>query len=256
MTAGENISRYVNKQHDAMKRYAALKTVFLLSLLCLILPVTAQDEGPYQVLDRVRNKLEAIKDYRADVAIRVDVDFIRMPEKHATVFYKAPGKTRFKSDEFIMLPKKGINFSALSLLDGGYAAIYAGTAKIDDQEDEIIKVIPMKQKFDIVLSTLWVDTVSYRVMRVESTTRESGSYTIDFTYHDPSLPLPSVMKISFEIQNFNIPLKFIGKGVEIDRNKIDSTEVKRGAVILTFSNYQVNTGLKDEIFKENEDREQ
>ncbi len=239
-----------------MKRYAALKTVFLLSLLCLILPVTAQDEGPYQVLDRVRNKLEAIKDYRADVAIRVDVDFIRMPEKHATVFYKAPGKTRFKSDEFIMLPKKGINFSALSLLDGGYAAIYAGTAKIDDQEDEIIKVIPMKQKFDIVLSTLWVDTVSYRVMRVESTTRESGSYTIDFTYHDPSLPLPSVMKISFEIQNFNIPLKFIGKGVEIDRNKIDSTEVKRGAVILTFSNYQVNTGLKDEIFKENEDREQ
>jgi outer membrane lipoprotein-sorting protein len=250
MTTGENISRHGNKQNDTMKKYAVLKTVFLLSILCLILPATAQDKGPYQVLDRVRNKLEAIQDYHADVAIRVDVDFIRMPEKHASVFYKAPGKTRFKSDEFIMLPKKGTNFSALNLLEGGYTAIYAGTATIDDRQDEIIKVIPMKQKSDIVLSTLWVDTVSYRVMRVESTTRESGSYTIDFTYHDPSLPLPSVMKISFEIQNFNIPLKFIGKGVEIDRNKLDSTAVKRGVVILTFSNYQINKGINEKVFEE------
>jgi hypothetical protein len=62
-------------------------------------------------------EFEKIDDYQVDVRIKVDVDFLKMPEREATIYYKKPDKFHIDSENFAMLPKSGLNFSPLGFLN-------------------------------------------------------------------------------------------------------------------------------------------
>jgi outer membrane lipoprotein-sorting protein len=223
--------------------------IFIYSLISLTY-ISAQDTDPNLILKKVRDKTDRIHDYQANAEIRVDVDFIRMPVKHAVVYYKQPDKIRFKSDEFIMLPNQGFDFSLGKLLKEDYTAVLTGTDTLGGKENYIIRIIPLKQGSDIVLSTLWVDRETYRIRKTESTTRSGGTYGVDFSYDKQDDILPVEMKISFEIQGMDIPSKFIGNMEEPDTGKINAQNRKTGAVYITFSNYRINKGIDDKVFTE------
>jgi hypothetical protein len=210
----------------------------------------AQHEDADQILKTVLVKQDRINDYQVNIEIELDVDFINMPVKHAVMYYKHPQMIRFKSNEFIMLPQKGLNFSLRNILKKDFTSILTGYEYIDQRRHYIIKVIPTKKHSDIVLSTIWLDTELFVISKVENNTWSEGSYTIDFTYGAQSDVLPSQMKITFEMGHFNIPLKFIGKPIEIDEKKLKKGERKTGVVYLRFSDYKINVGLKDDFFEE------
>ncbi len=221
-------------------------------LFILISLAQAQEADPYAIIDSLKSRVLSVQDYSADIEIEVDVDFINMPVKHATIYYKQPDKIRFKSDEFIMLPKKGFDNQFRKILDEPYNAIYLGREKIDGKDQYVIKIIPMSKKPDIILATWWIDTTNYLITRAESNTRDEGTFVIDFEYSEPKLLLPTQMTVSFEIEKLSIPLKFIGKtaGMEIDKNKMGDKQ--EGKVYIRFSNYRVNQTLDDALFREEE----
>ena len=210
----------------------------------------AQNENASHMLNTVLAKLEKVNDYRVNIEIELDVDFINMPVKRAVMYYKHPRMIKFESDEFIMLPQKGLDFSMRRFLKKDYTAILTGYEDINKRRHYVIKVIPTKTRSNIVLSTLWLDTEGLVISRVENNTRSEGSYAIDFTYTATSDVLPSEIKITFEVVHFNIPLKFIGKPIEIDEKKLKRGEKKMGVVYLRFSDYRVNIGLGDEFFED------
>lgn len=216
-------------------------------------PAIGQDQDPYEIIQNMKNKMDEIHDYSADVEIEVDVDFIKMPIKHATLFYKKPDKIKFKSDEFIMLPKRGLNSNITELLSEPYTAIYLQEESINNQLFHVIRIVPMGKKPDIILATWWVNSQNFRLAKSESNTRKDGSFTIRFIYNNDEMIMPSEMVFSFEVEKLGIPLKFIGKssGMEIDKDKMD--QVSEGRVYIRFSNYKINTNLEDEIFQEKED---
>jgi hypothetical protein len=225
----------------------ALLIVFLFGSSTLI----AQDQDPYAIIDKVREVSDQILDYSADVEIEVDVDFINVPIKHAQIFFKAPDKVKFKSDEFFMIPKRGFNNSFRNLLKSDYSAINVGMEKINDKDHYVVKIIPLDKKPDVIMATWWIDTSNYLISKIESNTRKDGTFTIDFTYGDPTIPLPSIMEISFEIEEMSLPLKFIGKNSNFDIDE-EAEGTQSGRVFLRFSNYLVNTKLEDSIFEESE----
>jgi len=199
-------------------------------------------------------EIEKVKSYKVDVEIEVDVEFINMPIKHATMFYKHPDKIKFKSDEFIMLPKKGLNNGIRKLLSEPYTSIYIGTENINESTHHIVKIIPLGKKPDIILATLWINEKTNLVSKSESSTRNEGTFTVDFSYSD-TLTLPSEMKISFEIENLKIPLKFIGKtqGINIDSKKAKGKQ--EGQVYIRFSNYEINQRIDNSVFEDNTTKE-
>ena len=213
-------------------------------------PAHAQHVDADRILKTVLAKQDRINDYQVNIEIELDVDFINIPVKHAVMYYKHPQKIKFKSDEFIMLPQKGLNFSLRKILKRDFTAIFTGYEYINQRRHYTIKVIPTKKHSDIVLSTIWLDTELFVISKVENNTRSDGSYTIDFTYGAQSDVLPSEMKITFEMGYFNVPLKFIGKPIEIDEKKLKKGKKKTGVVYLRFSNYKINTGLEDDFFED------
>ena len=210
--------------------------------------IFAQEINPDSLLIKVKQKLELIKDYKADIDIHLDVDFIKMPDKHAKMYFKHPDKVRFTSDEFIMLPKRGIGISLRKLLSGNYIAVYSGQEEINGKPHVVVKVIPESKKSDIVLSTLWIDTENARISKMENTTRDTGSYMIYLKYGDHEVELPTEIKISFRVKNLEIPLKFIGKNSTVDIDELQKDGDKKGIVIIKLNYYEINRGIKETFF--------
>lgn len=214
------------------------------------LPVHAQliNPDPYPIIDSLSYKLDLIEDYSAEIEIEVDVDFISMPVKHATIYYKKPDKIKFKSDEFIMLPKKGLGNRINSILKEPFTAIYLGQEILGNEMHHIIRIVPMGKNPDIILATWWINSSSYLIAKNESNTKNEGSFTVDFIYDDPSIALPTEMIFFFNIEQLKLPLKFIGKskGTEVDPSRLD--QPAQGKVMIRFSKYQVNQRLQDDMF--------
>jgi hypothetical protein len=224
---------------------------FLTVSTLLLIWVTAmgQSPDPHLILGKLIEKQSAIRDYEAKVEIDVDVEFIKMPVKTATIYFEQPDKVKFKSDDFLMLPKKNMSQSMVTtLLQEDYNAIYVEEDYIEGEPYHYIKIIPYRSK-DIVLSGLWIDTTTHLVRRMENFNKSGGNFLIDFEY-DKTVQLPSRMKVTFQVKEFNIPLDFINRNIEIDKEKVKGDELKTGHIYLRFYDYKINKGVSDDIFTE------
>ncbi len=224
--------------------------LFLMISVCLQNNVTAQEINPDSILLKVKEKLEIVKDYKADIEIHLDVDFIKMPDKKAKMYFKQPDKLKFTSDEFIMLPKGGVGISVRKILKEEYLAVYSGQEEINGKLHLVIKIIPESRKSDIVLSTLWIGANNYLISKMENTSRNNGSYIVYLNYNDPEIELPTEIEISFQVENLKIPLRFIGKNPKIDKDKLKEEGTKEGSIFIVLTYYGINEGIKDSFFDE------
>jgi hypothetical protein len=185
---------------------------------------------PVKIIEETRLKFSAIRDFTAEVEIEIQVDFINIPNKQAKVFYRYPGKFKFTSPSFIMIPKNGIGLSVFELLENHYSAIYAGWRNRNGMELSVIKVIPMAGQPEIALASLYIDPEEDLIYYMEATTTQSGFFTSEFVYGTQS-PLPDINRIQFEVDKMDLPMKFLG---DEKVNPSKEGEVKMGEVILRF----------------------
>jgi hypothetical protein len=202
------------------------------------------------LLDKIKEKYSSIIDYQADINIRINVDFISIPEKKARIYYKKPNLFKYEADDFIMLPKKGLNFSINEILSINYSYLNAGVQNINNIKTEIIKIIPLESDYEIILATLWIDKSNTRVIRAEVNTKKNGTFIIDLAYFKPDDILPATLKITFDVTYIDIPFGFLLEtGGEVFNKKNDISK-SEGTVIINYSNYIINSGLNDSFFKE------
>ncbi len=220
-------------------------------VLILTTVIFTQVKNPEEILEKVKLEFEKIEDYQVDVHIKVDVDFLKMPDREATIFYKKPDKFHIDSENFAMLPKSGLNFSPLGFLNYKYTAFYEREDTINGTLTSVVKVIPLEGNADVVLSTFWIDTRRNLILKVELSRKPQGSFTIDLKYLKTSegFWLPSSLIFSFTADRSLIPRRFNETGdSESNKNAKDLEKEKTGKVYLNYSNYRINTGLTDDIF--------
>jgi len=224
-------------------------------ILLFGISIFSQAKNPESILERTKAEFKKIEDYKVDVKIKVDVYFLKMPDREATIFYKQPDKIHIESEGFALLPKEGLNFSPLGLLESKYSAFYEREDTIKGITTTKIKIIPLESSSDVILSTLWVDTRRNIIMKVESSRKPLGTFVIDLDYlkTEQGYWLPSSMVFTFSVDQSVLPRGFnVDADSESKGTMKDSTKTETGTVYLNYSNYKVNTGLSDEIFKKKE----
>jgi hypothetical protein len=226
-----------------------MKKLIAAIIMLLYASVFPQSKDPDLILKRVIDSFNKVKDYEVEVQVKVDVDFIKVPDTKAKIYFKQPDKINFESDGFAMLPKEGINFSPMSFLKKDYTALYQREDYLDGHPVSVIKVIPSSEKSDIVLTTLWVDQSHNIIKKVESTTKTNGTFTIDLKYDEDKkdFNLPYSMVFGFNIDKMNLSKTFTGQAETESHKNIGKTT--SGKVYITYSNYKVNIGLSDKIFE-------
>ena len=226
------------------KRY-----LFLLILFLNAQKIHAQSPDAHDILHKSIDEYSKIKDFSAHAEIIVNVDFINIPDKYATVYYKYPDRYRFKSKGFIMIPKKGLNFSINEVLNQPAALVYSGKEDVEGITCDEIKVIPDDPKSEIVLASVFIEPESYFVKKMEANTRKSGTYTVLLYYDQQKYALPDSIRINFDVEKLHFPLKFMGN-IQVDDQ--DDNSVKDGSVTIKYSDYKINYGVNDSVFNEDE----
>jgi hypothetical protein len=226
----------------------------ILSLAILFVAIGfSQEKNPEMILEKVKKEFEKIDDYQVDVKIKVDVDFLKMPDREATIFYKKPDKFHIDSENFALLPKSGLNFSPLGFLNYKYTSFYVREDTVKGSLTSVIKVIPLEGDADVILSTLWIDIKRNIILKVESSRKPQGNFNINLDYliTKQGFWLPSSMIFSFTIDRGLFPGKSkLDQETGSDKSNKDSKETETGEVCITYSNYKINIGLPDKLFED------
>lgn len=203
---------------------------------------------------KVKAKLDLVKDYIADGRMKTDVVFIKAPIGNVKVFFRAPNKFRLKKDGGIsLLPKGGVSVNMNSLITTtDFVALSAGEIVIGGTKTRIVKLLPADENNEIVLTTLYIDEANLLVRKAVTTTKESGTYEIQMSYGAyAQFGLPDKVVFSFNTKDYKLP-KGITLEFEDDEKKLTESEKiknRKGRVEITYTNYVINKGVPDSVFK-------
>jgi hypothetical protein len=222
---------------------------FLLSLL-IVFSVTAQDAK--QILRGVYSKIQKARDYTVKANIKVDMPFIRMLPIDATIYFKQKDKFKVDSKSIAIVPRQGFDQASKMLADtNSFTAIAQGTEMINGVLVTIINVIPLSDTSDLILGKLWIDPKQSVILKSQLTTKSNGTILTEYTYGTQiAYGLPDKMIFSVDVKKFKIP-----KGVATDINntpdekKQKENENKKGKIFIVLTNYHVNKGIPDSVFK-------
>lgn len=233
------------------------KLCLLVCCLCFgVITSQGQNSSADALFYKMRARLESVSDYIADVRMKINISFMRIPTLYGKLYFKSPDKMKLERNGGIsILPKKSISLTLNNLVPAGNATVIdAGIERIGEQVLRVIKVVPENDQSGIILTKIWVDEERALAIRTETTTRDNGTISMDLKFGKyASMALPDQVTFYVDVKDFKVP-----KGVTMDYDEgskpvvkdSDNTRPKKGTIRIDYLNYQINTGLSDNIFKE------
>ena len=223
----------------------------LITSILVIHQVFAQT--PEVLINKVRAKLEKVKDYTAKGKLKTNVVFIKAPIADVKVYYKSPDKMKIVNEKGIsFIPKGSVNINLAKFLTaaGQFEIVDAG---IDNTSGlRILKLLPSDENSDIVLSTLYIDEKTELITKAKNTTRDNGTYELEMAYKKYSAyGLPDKVIFSFNTKDYKLP-----KGVTFDyddgsaKKQDENLKNRKGKVEITYTEYLINKGVDDAVFKQ------
>jgi hypothetical protein len=228
--------------------------IFFFLLGVLIFPCAAASQEVNELVMKVRAKMDVVKDYKASGQLKTDVSFLKIPVARVNVFYKKPDQFRIKKEGGIsLLPKGGVSVNLNALMTTGeYVAVDAGNAAVNGINLKVVKLMPVAEESEIILSTLYIDEKNLLIRKAVTTTRENGTYQMEMQYGKfAQWGLPDKVVVTFDTKDYKLPkgVTFEYEAGEKPVSKEDVLKNKKGKVEITYQAYEINKGFSDAVFK-------
>lgn len=206
------------------------------------------------LIQKVGAKIERVDNYTAEGKMKTNVAFLKVPESVVKIYFKKPNRLKIKNEKGIsFVPKGAVSINLSNIINGEkYTALDAGMDKIGNTAVRVVKLLPIDDNADIVLSTVYIDEANLVIKKAKTTTRENGSYELEMTYGIYSAyGLPDKIIFTFNTKEYKLP-----KGITFDFD--DGTAAKKtipqglnknqGQAEITFDSYIINKGVSDALF--------
>lgn len=225
-------------------------TALVLMASFQLLHANAQDA--MVLVKQVKAKLEKVSDYSATGKMKTDVAFLKVPVATVNVYFKKPNKFRISKEKGIsIMPKGGVSVTMQNVLsENNFVALDAGASRVSGTAVKVVKLLPISETSDVVLTTLYIDPVTLLIRKATTTTKENGTYDVELTYGKwAEFALPDKMVFSFNTKDYKLP-----KGVTLEfddgeRPNLDKMKDKKGRVEINYQSYNINKGVADSFFK-------
>ena len=187
---------------------------------------------------KIRQQLEQVTEARANASLELNIDFINMPMKQAEFHYRKGKPISYTSEDFIIIPKRGMDFSWSELFRHEFMTVDRGTEIIGSRALKVLNVIPIDRKADFAIMTLKLDTTAGHIIIAEITSKNDGSYSLLLDYEE-NVPFPNKITVEFALERIRIPLNFMGKDTEIDKEQLKGDGLKKGKILLTMQWHEI-----------------
>lgn len=217
-----------------------MKLLLIISgIIILNSPAFYAQSDPGSLVKALSEKIQQVEKYSVDIRVTVEIDFVNIEERKAKVFFEKPDQFEIKSSGILLLPKKGVEMDYLQLFNTEYTAIDEKSEEVNGIPSRLIKVIPMDSGLDIILAQLWIDEENLRLLRMQTYTKSSGSYMVDFSYGNNPFDLPAGIRVEFDVKNMTLPSSMTGDFENLSKS-FGKKGITKGAVNIEYSNYEVN----------------
>lgn len=202
---------------------------------------------------KMQAKLATVNDYLATGIMKTNVSFMKVPPSSITVYYRKPDKFRIKKQDGITVtPKGGVSINLHSLIAGdNYTAVYAGQGIVNGIAVSIIKLLPLDENSEVVVSTLYINEKQLLIYKATTTTKDNGTYEMEMAYGKfASWGLPDKVTFIFNTKDYKLP-----KGLAFDYDTgikppdDGSSKNVKGRVEISYSNYTINKGIAESFFQ-------
>lgn len=217
-------------------------TTLLSTALFIVLHATAQDVNT--LIKKVKNKLDNINKYEATGTMKTSIAYLKIPIAKVKIQYKKPNDLTIKSSNGVTFVPKGVDAISLQkIFSNEFTAIDGGTEKIKQKTLRVVRLLPITQQSNIVLSTVYINEVDLVVEKSSTTTKDEGTYEMDMQYGKYiQFGLPDRITFTFNAKDYKIP-----KGLTLDfdnadskNQKIDKTMLNKGRAEIVFEQYAIN----------------
>jgi len=222
-----------------------LKKIFLwLFILFFLSPHWIRaDEEAVRYLDDIEKKYSELKDYTADVNVHFDMETFKTPDMQAKLYFKAPDKMKVESKGVFFFPREGGYFNpGLFKRDDFEIKILERAA--EGNRDIKLKIVPKKKERMGREFILLIDRKDNLVKEIQTSQFDGRETQAKIEYgRYGSFELPRYILLTLDLPSVESNEK---KGFGPFEQK---SERITGTIEITYTNYKVNTGLKDDIFK-------
>ena len=221
-----------------------MKKIFpwLFILFCASPGWIQADEGAVRILDAIERKYSELKDYTADVNVHFDMETFKTPDMQAKLYFKAPDKMKVESKGIFFFPREGGYFNpGLFKKDGFEVRILEPAA--EGKRDLKLKIVPKKKEKMDREFILFIDRRKNLVREIHISQFDGRETKARIEYgRYGSFELPRYILLALDFPSAE-PNEKRGFGPFEQKS-----ERVTGTIEITYANYKVNTGLKDEIF--------
>jgi outer membrane lipoprotein-sorting protein len=205
----------------------------------------AQEEGA-RTLDALQNKYSNLKDYTVDINVHFDVEGFKAPDMQAKLYCKPPDRMKIESKRIFFLPKEGGTFNPFMFNKEDFDVRFLERLTYDGRNAVKLKLTPKKRKLnapqDFIL-TVDTDRNLIREMNISSSDGREVRALIEYgRFSDFDLPTRIELHLNVQFDESR-ELRDFGPSAQPSKGVT-------GRVDITYSNYKVNVGLSDEMFKD------
>lgn len=205
--------------------------------------IPAQEDA-IRYLDSIEKKYSGLKDYTVDVNVHFDIEALKAPDMQARLYFKAPDKMKVDSKRVFFFPKEGGIFNPFQFKKKNFEVMLLERLIYDGRKAVRLRLIPIETDISNKGFVLTIDIERDVIREIKVSPSEGREIiaVIDYGIFD----------------GFDLPVHI---GLQLDIPPAEPSGVKEfqlgqggkrihGKVEITYSNYKVNSGLSDEIFKE------
>jgi len=227
-----------------------MKQVVSLLTLLLITPashaqVSAALSGD-QILQRVEGGFAGIDDYTVTLDVTVDIERLKVPPMHVTMYFKRPEKVHFETDGFALLPREGMALST-GRLRSRYSIESVRKEVLDGTTVQVLTLKSRTDRSKLHDVLLYVDPEHWTASQFVSPLPDGRIMTAAFRYQQVDGHwLPSSLVVHFaSAPTDTVDLNIFEQITPTRRPQLP----RNGTITVSYSNYRLNSGLSDEIFE-------
>lgn len=232
-----------------------MKRSFLWCLAALtVSPLIPRAQTVQQLVEKVKAKIDQVKDYTATGRMKTNVSFLKVPVANVVIYFRKPDQLKIKNEKGIsFVPRGAVSINLNNVLsNGAYTVLDAGKDKVNGIAVQVVKLLPVDDNAEVVLSTLYIDEARLVILKSRTTTRDNGSYELEMSYGNyVNFGLPDKILFSFNTKEYKLP-----KGITFDFDdgapppkETAGGKGKKGRAEISIRSYTINKGLSGDVFK-------
>lgn len=221
-------------------------------------PETKSDPGAPQVFDAIMRPYRNLSDYTVKIQVKVMIPGFRIPDFEAFLYFKKPDKLHIETKSFAPIPRNSGFFDPFQFDPEKNRITFKQTVNLDNVQADLYKVEPGESETRIRYYNVWVGGNPGRILQVENHSFKGTKALVKLTYKNIEqspenwlMPEKAHIHLTFpEGMQGNDNSSFLIKDNPVSAGRIKPDEMQgEGDIYISYSNWQINTGLDDSLFQ-------